>query len=113
MDQYPKGGSMAVYTVTTTITGTFTYTDLYLEGKHILLSYDGNQTYKSTDALDLTDALILQWVGQGLSYQGWTISVQFASQDQAAGMPTPNPWTKQGQIPAGGGSQLYQEIKLS
>jgi hypothetical protein len=101
---------MAIYTVVTTITGIFTYTDLYLQGKDILLSYDGNQTYKSTDQFDLTDSLVLQWIGQGLSYQPWTVSLQIMA---VGGIGKPVQWSQAGQIPAGGGSQLYQQIPLS
>jgi hypothetical protein len=100
---------MAIHTVITTITGIFTYTDLYLQGKEILLSYDGNQTYKSTDQFDLTDSLVFQWIGEGLSYQSWTVSIQIAA---IGGASKPVQWTHSGQIPAGGGSQLYQEIPL-
>lgn len=100
---------MAIYTIVTTITGIFTYTDLYLAGKEILLSYDGNQTYKSTDQFDLTDSLVLQWIGQGLSYQPWTVDVRIMP---VGGVTKPVEWKQDGQIPAGGGSQLYQAISL-
>ena len=101
---------MGIYTVTTTITGIFTYTDLYLQGKEILLSYDGNQTYKTTDHFDLVNSLVLQWIGEGLSFQPWTISIQLVAVGGAA---KPIHWTQSGQIPAGGGSQMYQEIPLT
>lgn len=104
---------MAVYQTVTTITGIFTYTDLHLNGKEILLAYDGNQTYRSTDRFDLTDSLILQWTGQGLSFQAWTITVQICAVLADGSLKNLPPWTQNGQVPSGGGSQLYQRIPVA
>jgi hypothetical protein len=104
---------MAKYRIKTTINGVFTDMDLYLESKRIMLSYDGDQTYASTDILDLTDSIVLQWIGRGLSSQDWTITLLVAAQ-QADGSFGPEKQSKiTGQIPDGGGSQLYKKIALS
>lgn len=43
------------FKVKTIIKAYFTSVDLYLESHRISLSYDGNETYKSTDILQLDD----------------------------------------------------------
>lgn len=104
---------MANYRVKTTIQGVFTEMDLYLDAKHIALSYDGNQTYTSTDIFDLTDTIVLQWIGRGLSFQQWTITLLVAPQQQDGSFGADKQWTTNGQIPQGGGSQLYKSIALA
>ena len=104
---------MANYRIKTSIQGVFTDMDLYLEGKDIMLSYDGDQTYASTDILDLTDKIVLQWIGRGLSFQQWTITLLVAAQQPDNSFAPDKQWTTSGQIPQGGGSQLYKEIALA
>jgi hypothetical protein len=86
--------------------------DLYLDGHHILLHYDGNESYKSTDMLMLDDTLKLQWVGYGLTGQQWKVSIQAVPIVGSA--QDPKTWSKSGQIPPGpqGGSTLYAEIPI-
>jgi hypothetical protein len=104
---------MANYRIKTSIQGVFTEMDLYLEAKHIALSYDGDQTYASTDILDLTDEIVFQWIGRGLSFQQWTITLLVAAQQPDGSFDQDKKWTAGGQIPQGGGSQLYKEIALA
>jgi hypothetical protein len=101
---------VSVYQVQSTITGVFTNMDLALDGKRILLSYDGDQTYQSTDLFDLTGNLILQWLGIGLSFQAWTITLLVSARQADGSFGAAKKWTKSGTIPQGGGSQLYQSI---
>ena len=104
---------MAKYRIKTTIDGVFTDMDLYLEAKRIALSYNGDQTYASTDIFDLTDTLVLQWIGRGLSFQDWTITLLVAAQQPDSSYAPEKQWTTSGQIPQGGGSQLYKAIALA
>ena len=101
---------MSVYKVETSIQGVFTNMDLRLDGKEIFLSYDGNQTYASTDLFNLSSTLVLQWIGVGLSFQDWTITLLFRAQKVDGSFDDPKKWTKSGSIPQGGGSQLYELI---
>src|SRR5215470_1524827 len=101
---------MSVYKVETSIQGVFTNMDLHLDNKEIFLSYDGNQTYASTDLFDLASTLALQWIGVGLSFQSWTITLLFSAQKADGSFDDAKKWTKTGSIPQGGGSQLYELI---
>jgi hypothetical protein len=103
---------MAVYRVQSTIDGVFTSTDLVLEGKDIQLSYDGDHTYKSTDLFDLRDTITLQWVGRGLSFQEWTITLDVSKQKSDGSFAKSKSWSEDGQIPQGGSSGLHREIPL-
>lgn len=104
---------MGNYRIKTSIQGVFTDMDLYLEAKRIALSYDGDQTYASTDIFDLADKIVLQWIGRGLSFQQWTITLLVAAQQPNGSFDPDKKWTTSGQIPQGGGSQLYKEIALA
>ncbi len=101
---------MSVYRVKTTIQGVFTSMDLMLDGKRILLSYDGDQSYASTDLFDIPNNLILQWIGIGLSFQNWTITLLLATQNVDGTFDDDKKWEKTGAIPQGGGSQVYEAI---
>jgi hypothetical protein len=101
---------MSIYRVQTTIDGVFTNMDLVLDAKHILLSYDGGQSYASTDLFDVTNKLVLQWIGIGLSFQSWTITVLMSAQKADGTFDDDKKWSTTGTIPQGGGSQVYQEI---
>jgi hypothetical protein len=101
---------MSIYRVQTTIQGAFTNMDLVLDGKHILLSYDADQTYASTDLFDVSTNLVLQWIGIGLSFQSWTITLLVSAQKPDGTFDDDKKWTKTGTIPQGGGSQVYDEI---
>jgi hypothetical protein len=104
---------MSIYRVKTKVEGVFTSMDYFLEGKRILLSYDGDKTYSSTDLLDLDKTLKLQWIAVGLSFQEWTITLLIAQKKPDGTFDTEKKWTTSGEIPTTGGSQLYKEIDLS
>jgi hypothetical protein len=86
--------------------------DLVLDGKDIQLSYDGEKTYASTDLFEIQDTIILQWIGRGLSFQEWTITLDVAKQKPNGTFEKSKSWSEDGQIPQGGSSQLYREIPL-
>lgn len=101
---------MAIYKVQSNIDGVFTNMDLVLDAKRIQLAYDGNQSYQSTDLFDLPGNLVLQWIGMGLSFQAWTITLLFSLKASDGSFADPVQWAKKGTIPQGGGSQVYQSI---
>jgi hypothetical protein len=105
--------TVSVYRVKTSVTGVFTSMDLALDGKRILLSYDGDQTYTSTDQLDLSGVLKLQWIGFGLSFQDWTIALLVSVRNPDGSFEPEKKWSTNGTIPPEGGSQLYKEIDLT
>jgi hypothetical protein len=104
---------MSVYRIKTTVEGVFTSMDYFLEGKRVLLSYDGDKTYSSTDQLELANKLTLQWIAVGLSFQDWTITLLIAQRKPDGTFDTEKKWTTSGTIPPVGGSQLYKEIDLT
>jgi|SRR5450756_1171696 len=104
---------MSVYRVKTSISGVFTNMDLLLHAKKIMLSYDGNESYQSTDLFDLSSPLVLQWIGIGLSYQTWNITLLIAAQKPDNTFDVDKKWTMDGSIPPDGGSQLYKSIDIS
>jgi hypothetical protein len=101
---------MAIYKVQTNIDGVFTSMDLALDGKRIHLAYDGNKGYRSTDLFNLPGSLILQWIGIGLSFQDWTITLLFSLQNADGSFADPKQWDLKGTIPQGGGIQAYESI---
>src|SRR5437016_4121546 len=104
---------MSVFRIRTKVEGVFTSMDYFLEGKRVLLSYDGDKTYGSSDLLDLTKTLTLQWIAVGLSFQEWTITLLIAQKKEDGTFDVEKKWTTSGQIPTSGGSQLYKQIDLS
>ena len=101
---------MAIYRVQTSIDGVFTSMDFALDGKRIQLAYDGNRGYQSIDLFDLSGNLVVQWIGVGLSFQDWKITLQICAKNDDGSFGDPGQWVKQGSIPQGGGSQLYETI---
>jgi hypothetical protein len=103
---------MSVYKVVTTVAGTFTNMDLALDGKRIQLSYDGGSGYQSTDLVDVTNGLVLQWIGVGLSFQDWTITLLISPRNDDQSFGKAKKWALNGRIPQGGGSQVYENINI-
>lgn len=104
---------MTVYRVKTTVDGVFTSMDLVLETREIMLSYDGDKTYTSTDLFNLDNTLTLQWIGRGLSFQEWTITLGISKKKDNGAFDKEKTWAESGEIPQGGGSQMFREIDLS
>lgn len=104
---------MANYKIETAVTGVFTpKPTLYLSAHQIDLSYNGSDKYLGTDILAISDKLIVQFVGPGLSGQQWQVDLTITQQESDGSYPTASAgnWTQKGEIPAGGSSGFYGEI---
>lgn len=66
---------MSQHKVTTVVEGYLTSLFVSLEGLEIDLSYDGDQTYQSTDLLNIDDTLNLIFHPRGIAFAGWTITI--------------------------------------
>lgn len=108
-----QGSIKTIYRIKTTIEGVFTSMDLALQAKEIMLSYDGDKTYTSTDFFELDKLLTLQWIGRGLSFQEWTITLSISKKKPDGSFEKAKKWEESGAIPQGGGSQVYREINLT
>ena len=102
---------MAVYRVKTTITGVFTSMDLKLGQERIHLSYDGNQTYISTDLFDLSGKLKLDWKARGISFQDYTVKLAISKRKDDGSFGKAKTFEEDGSIPQGQKiAEIHREI---
>jgi len=66
---------MSQHKVFTEIVGDLTSLFVSLEGFEIGMSYDGDQTYQSTNVLDIDGALNLVFQGRGIAFAGWKLTL--------------------------------------
>ena len=66
---------MSQHRVFTEVVGDLTSMFVSLEGLEIGMSYDGDQTYQSTNLMDIDGALNLVFHGRGIAFAGWKISL--------------------------------------
>lgn len=98
---------MAVIKVQTTITGFLFSAQVWLEGREISLSYDGNKTWTSTDMVDVSDGILnMIFHGQGLAGTDWTLNIDRIEPDK-------NLFKNAGSITATGHSLVADAVKIS
>jgi hypothetical protein len=77
-----KGGVEPMkYRITSELQGFVTSAYLFLEGQAIHMSYDGKQTYTSTDYLEVDDELDVVMRVYGLNGTAWTLKITATRDD--------------------------------
>lgn len=66
---------MSQHTITSVIEGDLFAVLLFLEGESIDLSYNGSDTYQSTNNIDVNGALNVAFQARGVAFAQWTITI--------------------------------------
>ena len=66
---------MSQHTITSVIEGDLFSVLLYLEGQRIDLNYNGSDTYRSTNTVNVTGALNVALVARGVSPAAWKLTI--------------------------------------
>ncbi|MCA1618063.1 MAG: hypothetical protein LC795_01865 [Acidobacteria bacterium] len=66
---------MSEHTLTSVIEGDLFAVLLYLEGQRIDLSYNGSDTYRSTNTIAVAGPLNVTFVGRGVSPAAWKLTI--------------------------------------
>ena len=66
---------MSQHTITSVIEGDLFSVLLFLEGESINLSYNGSDTYRSTNTIEINGALNVAFQARGVAFAQWAITI--------------------------------------